>query len=158
MTAKTSEGKFSWVSVIERLFAFLGAIATLFSAFIAVEAQSSKNEDADSFFKEYQKTASNILAPSGYSLQPTYIEVASEDEPFELVSAQSIKLTARDREVTLTLTDIWDNGTVSLYLDGVPRDLVPGPKIPIEDTDCLFWLLRIADDFKTASFEVICDG
>lgn len=158
MTRKGATEKLSWISGIERLLAAMGVIATLLSTYIAVKSFNSEEAESEGAIFAFQKTAADLVAPKGYSLRPTYREVAPEDEPFKLASPQSIKLTAREREVTFTLTDVWESGKVSVILDGIPRDLSSGDKFPIEGTDCMFWFLRVEEDGQFASFEVICDG
>jgi hypothetical protein len=139
----------NFLTSLTPLFRAMEAIAAVLGVIIALIGILPSNQT----FNYFKIIGAESMAPKGYKLIPSGLEIITENSKFIRGKGGSALLTSK--EITFSVQHTYSDKAY-VFLDGQRHLLMSGKNLPIKNTGCFLWLYDINQPENRGSFHVKC--
>jgi hypothetical protein len=125
------------------IFAIIGVVSSVLSTYVAyLTYENSSSNVNEKGIRGIKASIAEVIAPSGYSLTPSKLQVIRENTNFTVAIGDSALLT-ESKKYPLAITKDSNDDGVFLMLDGSSVFMKKGSKENVHNTNCYIWLYQI---------------
>ena len=138
-----------------KLLQVIGAVASIVGLLIAGTKQLPNEAIRGSILEDIQVTSARLIAPSGYDVLLSALEVVEIGQKFSRLSGGSALLT-REKQIPFSTVNGSYSMSVFVIIDGLKSRIRVGEKVNVSDTDCSIWLYSVEAHKGPYSFQLRC--